>query len=117
MGKAPAATFADVSSDPEIQRRLASVYSSPDDIDLWVGGLAEDHVPGAMAGALFFAILKEQFEGLRDGDRFWYQIDLFPAELAVIERTSLSDVIIRNTGIRPGEIQERVFFVARPGGS
>jgi hypothetical protein len=113
LGMPPAATFADVSANLEIQHRLGTVYAHPDDIDMWVGGLAEDHVDGAMVGELFFAILKEQFEALRDGDRFWYRIDLSTAELRLIESTRLSDVIIRNTDIRRGEIQAKVFY-ARP---
>lgn len=112
MGLAPARSFAAVSSKPEIQRRLASVYASPDDIDLWVGGLAEDPVRGAMVGELFFEILKEQFEALRDGDRYWYERDLQPAERAQIERTRLADIIRRNTDIR-GEIPEDVFHVSQ----
>ena len=31
-------------------------------MDVWVGGLAEDTIPGALVGELFLAILKDQFE-------------------------------------------------------
>lgn len=82
-----------------MQGRLAAVYISVDDVDLWVGGLAEDDVPGAMVGPLFFEILMTQFEALRDGDRFWYQIALAPEELDRVQDTRLVDIIRRNTGI------------------
>ena len=62
MGFERAESFADVSSDAEIQRRLAEAYESVDDIDLWVGGLSEDHVPGALVGPLVRSILIEQFQ-------------------------------------------------------
>jgi hypothetical protein len=71
-------SFAQISSSPEVQAKLASVYTSPDDVDLWVGGLAENHVPGAMVGETFFVILRDQFERLRAGDRFWYESYLPP---------------------------------------
>jgi len=39
------------------------------DIDGWLGGLAEDHLPGASVGPLFKNILVEQFTRLRDGEQ------------------------------------------------
>lgn len=66
-------SFAEISSDPQVQAELAEAYGSVDNIDLWVGGLAEDHARGASVGPLFQAIVADQFERLRDGDRFWYQ--------------------------------------------
>ena len=53
--------------------RLARTYATPDDIDLWVGALAEDPVPGAPVGELHRAMLVDQFVALRDADRFWYE--------------------------------------------
>lgn len=111
MGLSPAGSFAAVSSDPAIQARLAAAYATVNDIDAWVGGLAEDHVPGALVGELNFTVLKLQFEALRDGDRFWYQIALPASELAMVENTTLADVIIRNTDIKNKELQKDVFYV------
>ena len=62
-----------MTSSRETRRRLASVYESVEDVDAWVGGLAEDHVRGAMVGEQWHRVLVDQFERLRDGDRFWYQ--------------------------------------------
>ncbi|MEO8064457.1 MAG: peroxidase family protein [Pseudomonadota bacterium] len=105
----PAKTsFAAITSNATLRRRLASVYASPDDIDLWVGGLAEDHVSGAQVGELLFGIFKEQFLALRDGDRFWYQRALGSRELGLVQNVRLSDVIRRNTDIR-SEIPSDVF--------
>jgi len=60
----PAQSFANMSSDPEVQANLAAVYGSPDEVDLWVGGLAEDHLAGALVGETFARILGDQFERL-----------------------------------------------------
>ncbi len=72
-GLEPAGSFADVHPDPVVQANLAAAYETVDDVEVWVGGLAEPHVPGAMVGETFRAILADQFERLRDGDRFWYR--------------------------------------------
>ena len=42
FGLAPATSFADISSDPDTQAALSAAYTSSDDVDIWVGGLAED---------------------------------------------------------------------------
>jgi len=110
-GLAPAQDFAAVSSDPEIQARLAAAYGDVDSIDAWVGGLAEDHLPGAMVGELVRAVLVEQFVALRDGDRFWYERILSPTERQRVDATTLADVIRRNTRIG-SEIADDVFHVA-----
>lgn len=110
MGLPRAASFADISSDAEVQSRLASVYSDADAVDLWVGGLSEDHMRGALVGELFFYVLKEQFEALRDGDRFWYERSLSRSELRQVRRVRLADIIRRNTEIGR-EIPNNVFRV------
>lgn len=113
LGLTRAGSFADVSSDPEIQARLSAVYPDPDSIDLWIGGLAEDPWQDAQVGELFFTILKEQFEALRDGDRFWYELTLSETELLEVQETRLSDIIRRNTDI-DDEIPDDVFRVPPP---
>ena len=93
------ATFSEITSDVKMQQRLEAVYGDVDLIDPWIGGLAEDHVPGAMVGELVATVLADQFTRLRDGDRFWYANDsAFTADdIAALESTRLSDVIARNT--------------------
>lgn len=54
-------------------KALQQAYGSVDAIDLWTGGLAEKVVPGAFLGSTFQAIVADQFERLRDGDRLWYE--------------------------------------------
>jgi hypothetical protein len=99
MGLAPATSFADVTSSVLMQGRLASAYRSVEAIDAWVGGLVEDHLPGAMVGELCFVVLKDQFERLRDGDRFWYESHLPPWLVNLVNRQSLATIIRKNTSI------------------
>ncbi|WP_231734116.1 peroxidase family protein [Calycomorphotria hydatis] len=107
-GLAPVTSFDQISSDPDVVAKLEQLYDSVDEIDVWVGGLAEDHVPGSSVGELFHTIIVDQFERLRDGDRFWYQNIYNGHELKEIEQTTLADVIERNTDITA--LQDNVFF-------
>ncbi|MCR9202196.1 MAG: hypothetical protein NXI04_26435 [Planctomycetaceae bacterium] len=110
IGLAPVASFADITSDVDVQERLQMLYGTVDNIDLWVGGLAEDHLPGASMGATFHAILCDQFTRLRDGDRFWYENVLDADALQMVRSTTLSDVIERNT--TANSLQDDVFRLA-----
>ncbi|MEM7200608.1 MAG: peroxidase family protein [Planctomycetota bacterium] len=99
LGLRPLRSLADVSSDPDVRARLTSAYSSVDEVDAWVGGLAEDHVSGALVGPTVRAVLARQFRALRDGDRFWYQRYLSPQLQTLVERQTLAVIIRRNTSI------------------
>jgi hypothetical protein len=104
-------SFADITSNVTAQTELASLYGSVGDIDLWVGGLAEDHRPHSSVGPLFTAIMVDQFTRLRDGDQFFFENDpsFSREEKRELEHTTLADIIRRNSGIR--NIQNNVFFV------
>ncbi len=112
-GLEPAASFAEIHPDPTVQANLAAVYETVDDIDVWVGGLAEPHAPGALVGETWLVILKDQFERLRDGDRFWYEGYLPRSLVRLVKRQSLARIIRRNTEIGR-EIQNNPFRVRPP---
>ena len=62
-----------------------------------MGGLAEDHAPDSSMGPTFQAIIANQFERTRDGDRMWYQNIFSGSDLRAIQQTTLADIIARNT--------------------
>jgi RHS repeat-associated protein len=100
FGLAPANSFADISSDPTVQAALAAAYDDVQQVDVFVGGLAEDHAAGAIVGPLFQAAIADQFRRTRDGDRFWYENQQFTDdELTLIRGTTLAELIQRNTAI------------------
>ncbi len=109
LGLSRAENFSDVTQDEELAARLEDVYGDVDQIDTWIGGLAEDSVNGGMLGETFSAVLTDQFTRLRDGDAFWSEDrDGFsPSETAQLWDTTLSDVILRNTDVEA--IQKNVF--------
>ena len=96
--------------DSALSSAFASVYNSIDDVDLWIGGLAEAHINGGLVGETFNLILAEQFLRTRDGDRFFFASELDRLLLldSNFESTLLSDIILRNTDI--ASIQSNVFL-------
>ncbi len=112
-------SFAQITPDTAVQAALQQAYGNVDNIDLWVGGLAEQHVPGSSVGPTFQRILTDQFTRLRDADRFFYLFDLTPPDRQMIQNTHLADIIARNTtttNLQPNvftfdvTITGRVFF-------
>jgi peroxidase len=101
-------SFAQITSDVELQEKLATLYGTVDNIDAWVGLLAEDHARGASVSTTSQRIIADQFQRVRDGDRFWYERVFSGRQLAELQRTTLEDVIERNTGVT--SLQENVFF-------
>lgn len=108
LGFRTATRFDQITGEAEVAGKLASVYSGPDQVDLWIGGLCEPHVRGSMVGPVFRRILADQFTRLRDGDRFWYEKAL-PRELVdLVHRQTLATIIRRNTEIGD-ELPDNVF--------
>ena len=100
MGLKRITSFDDITSNKELAQKLKELYKGDiNNIDLYVAGLAEDHVQGGSLGELFSSIIVRQFEAIRNGDRFWYENQansLFTAdEIAEIKATRLSDEIGR----------------------
>ena len=97
--------------------RLLQTYGSLDNVDLFVGGLAEKPLPGGLVGAVFGCIFGKTFQAVRDGDRFFYNnadpdTALFTADQrAQIARSSLSRVICDNTNIT--SIQRNAFMAGQ----
>jgi heme peroxidase len=99
LGLAKYTSFDQITHDTETVQALKIAYNNDiNSIDLWTGGLSEDPAAGAMVGSTFQAIIAMQFENLRDGDRLFYENQGFdPHTLAMINDTTLSDIIVRNT--------------------
>ena len=98
--------------DPDLFHRLEEQYGGDMmNIDLFVGGMLESY---GGPGPLFTKIMKEQFERLRDSDRFWFENkenELFNEdEIEALKNLRLSDIIIAVTDVNKGDIQKEVFF-------
>ncbi|XP_071080667.1 salivary peroxidase/catechol oxidase-like [Haliotis cracherodii] len=81
---------------------LELVYRSPEDIDLFSGGVSERPVGGGLLGNTFSCIVGRQFELLKVGDRFWYEtnndvVRFTRGQLSELRASSLSRVVCDNT--------------------
>ena len=101
--------FQQINSDAVISNSLMNLYLNINDIDPWVGLLAEPPLSNSIYGPTLTEIMKAQFTALRDGDRFFYENDpvLSAEERLWIERMTFRDVIMYNTGITL--MQDNVF--------
>lgn len=82
---------------------MARVYSHPDDIDLWIGGLMELSISDSLVGPTFSEIIADQFSRLRKGDRYFFEHDpsinpgaFTEGQLQQLRLTSLSRIICDN---------------------
>ena len=70
-----------------------------DNVDLWIGGLAEKILPfGGMLGSTFNFVFENQMESLQNGDRFYYLQRLDGLHLfGEMENNSFAEMIMTNT--------------------
>ena len=120
----PRTSFSQITTNKGVARTLDKLYRGDvEALDLWVGCLAEDHVPGSSLGELTRAIWISEFARKRDGDRFYYdQPRQFPRMIRRKifrvralrrrrNRSTLRAIILRNTDIAPRELPDNLFLV------
>jgi hypothetical protein len=90
--------------------RLRAIYGDVGKVDAFVGMVSEKHVAGTEFGALQLAIWKKQFEGLRDGDRFFFLndpvLDTIRQTYGITFRHTLAELIKLDAGLT---VQANVF--------
>jgi hypothetical protein len=117
--------FQDITSDASLAEALAEIYGNDiNNIDAWVGMLAQDHVPGASVGPLLKHEIENQYERLRDGDRLFYlgnDAGLYTdgvlnpeiASIIDLDNLRLSDLLLANTALT--DLPQNVFYIPLPG--
>lgn len=78
------------------------LYESPEDIDLFVGGLSEQPSKGSLLGPTFACLFAHQMAQTKQGDRFWYENFVSPSSFNVqqideIRKTTMARLICDNT--------------------
>ena len=106
-GLQPYTSFAQITSDSTVQAELKQLYGTVDKVELFAGGLAEDHVKGSVLGSTFSAIITDQFQRLRDADPYFYLNQPQLAQYGV-NTVTLAQIIGRNTGLT--NLQSNVFL-------
>ena len=95
--------LSDVMTGEQISE-LRSVYTSVEDIDLYIAGLMEQHVPGGRLGPTFSCIIANQMKRLKNGDRYFFSLEnsasgFSPAQLEEIRKVSWARVLCDNSGL------------------
>ncbi|GBB83501.1 hypothetical protein RclHR1_10200008 [Rhizophagus clarus] len=94
-------SWADITSDPDVQQKLQSTYATVDQIEPLMGALAEPHINGGNYGELISYSFNATWTRIRDSDRFWYEnkevSGFSDADISKIQTTRLVDIIRRNT--------------------
>ncbi|MBG6185419.1 Ca2+-binding RTX toxin-like protein, partial [Arthrobacter sp. CAN_A214] len=90
----------------------AATESGLNDVDLWVGGLAEmQNLFGGLLGSTFNYIFERQMTDLQDGDRLYYLSRTSGLNLRTeLEGNSFAELIMRNTDA--SALKAEVFGVA-----
>ncbi|XP_055048116.2 dual oxidase 1 [Misgurnus anguillicaudatus] len=99
-------------NNTQLLKKLADLYNNDTSrLELFVGGMLEAQ---EAPGPVFSAIILDQFERIRNADRFWFenrQNGLFSEEeIQDIRNTTFHDVLIHVTSAQEGDIQKNVFF-------
>ncbi len=109
LGMPRLSSFSELTDDVEDAEAMEDLFGSIDNVDPWVGMLAEPHLEGGLFGNLVTTIMEKQFQALREGDRFFYEnMDFSNEELAEVNSISMRDILMRNTDI--SLMQEEVFL-------
>ncbi|MCI0455494.1 MAG: hypothetical protein L0Z62_00775 [Gemmataceae bacterium] len=113
--------FEQISSDPAVVQKLILAFTGPTreaflangkfagDINPFVAGLAEDHVPGSDLGPLFHKILVDQFTRLRDGDRFYFLNEQWSAVELLLGAQGITLGLMIQTNTNASNLQLNVF--------
>ncbi|XP_074118001.1 myeloperoxidase-like isoform X3 [Sminthopsis crassicaudata] len=90
-----------VLKNADLAKKLMTQYGIPNNIDIWMGGVAEPLEPRGRVGPLLACLIGTQFRKLRDGDRFyWESAGVFSSQQRqALATISLSRIICDNTGI------------------
>ncbi|XP_055946527.1 peroxidase-like [Argiope bruennichi] len=104
--------------DSQHVQRLRKVYDSVEDIDLVPAALSENHLPGAMVGPVHACLIARQFNHLRYGDRFWFEVQnqsgsFTPGQLEQIYKSSFARILCDNSD-RIEEIQRWALTAISP---
>ncbi len=102
--------FSIITSDADTQARLAAAYDDIFQVDLWVGGLAEDAIGGTQMGPLFTHIIADQFGRTRAADDTFGALDpdLGADIIAAVMDSTFASIITRNSDV--DMVQDDVFL-------
>ncbi|XP_057375843.1 peroxidase-like [Daphnia carinata] len=117
-GLPKATTFEDLANEIEQTtiNSLKAAYDSVNDIDLYIGCLAESSRPvnGSLLGPTGLCIVARQFAVTKNNDRFFYDVGNQPSSLTMgqlneIRKTSLARILCQNNNGDVNTMQPNAF--------
>ena len=109
LGLSKIQKWSEITTNQDVVLKLITLYGDDgyNNMDAFVGGLAEDHVKGGSVGELFATIIADQFYRLRNGDRHWYENVGVSGNTALIPRiqkyATMKQVVERNSNLSNDE--------------
>jgi hypothetical protein len=100
--------FLFITSNFTVAATLQALYNKVSNIDLHVGALVENRMPGVIMPVTYAYILADGLDRSRRADAYWFENVQNPyrqfsnAEIQQIKKTRFFDLIQRNTGINCG---------------
>jgi hypothetical protein len=113
FGGEPVYDWYDITKNKKVVHKLSNLYGNNgwNDVDLYIGVISEDKYPKSHFGYTLHHIIKDQFKRLMSGDSYFY---LWDSDLTYdkddIHKTTLKDVILRNTNINDYHVKDNVFY-------
>jgi hypothetical protein len=111
----PGTPAPDRPADAEAFLNGPAASTGVEDIDFWIGGLAEKQMPfGGLLGSSFNFVFETQMEKLQDGDRFYYLHRTAGLNfLTQLEENSFAEMIMRTTDTKhlPADVFSRPDFI------
>jgi len=91
--------------DPKVVSQFENMYSHPDDVDLYSGGISENHFPDALVGPTWWCIIGYQFQQTKLSDRHFYNLGGMPHsyaenQLDEIRKMSFAAILCMTTGAK-----------------
>lgn len=116
VGRGRAASFAQIAGDIVVRERLAAVYASAEEVEVWTGLLAEGAEGRSALGATASRLWAMEFERMRSADRYYFEpflgldesVRRLPA-VRELRRVSMRDVLQRNSDLGRGEVRRNLF--------
>lgn len=117
FGLSPYASFSAFSADEHLAATAEAVYEGDiEAVDLFFGCIAEKHHGTALVGQTAYSVIFDQFQRIRDGDRFFFRalqwdpiiLSAYPRINDIMEgKIKLREVLLRTTGITASELGQR----------
>lgn len=108
-------SFYDITQDDATISKLRAIYGNDvGQLDLYIAGLAEQHLPNSAVGKTFKSIFFRQFEEIMYHDDGWFEHPnyvhkLFKHEIEQVKSTTMADIILQSSDIDC--VPAKAFFV------